>query len=217
MTSHAKLLTGLFPANVATVFSDALPANAELLGPELTHAQKMAQKRYNEFIHGRWCARQAMQLAGVAPVAIDKGPNREPVWPEKVAGSISHTKQFAGAVIASTDDYTGIGLDMESAAPLEEKLFKAICLPEETALFGETPGQQAKLLFSAKEAIYKCLWPSVQRYIDFLEMQVHIDHEDHTFSATPHTDKCSPELVAAMQGRFVVTDQLVMASAWIQA
>jgi len=212
------LLQNLFPDTVTSVFSARLPADAVLVGVEQELSTRMAEKRYNEFLHGRHCARLALEAGGYAPVAIGKGEKREPLWPEQVSGSITHTGPYAAAVVGSSSLFTGLGLDIETAKPLEEKLFKAICLPEEIALFNpDSAGQQAKLLFSIKESIYKCLWPTVQSFIDFTEMQVALNPDGESYTATPHTDKCPQELTARLQGRYLITDELVLSSAWISA
>jgi len=209
-------ICSLFPDNVTTFFSRQRPADAALLGVEKELSGKMAEKRLNEFVHGRYCARRAMQAASFPPVAIGKGEKREPLWPDNITGSITHTGPFAAAAIAHSSDFAGLGLDIETAKPLEEKLFKAICLPEEIALFKPgSAGDEAKLLFSIKESIYKCLWPSVRSFIDFTEMQVLLNADGVSYQAIPHTEKCPPALSEKLQGRYVRTDELVLSSAWI--
>jgi len=203
------------------VFSAKLPLEASLLGVETELARKMAEKRYNEFIHGRHCARLALAQLGIAPHAIDKGPNREPLWPGSVSGTISHTLQYAAAAVAPRSAYRGIGLDMEAAIPLDEKLFKAICREEELHEFSrlmlteEAAGDRAKLLFSIKESIYKCLWPTVRQFIDFTEMQVELADDGFSYRAIPHTAKASTELVGQLQGRYRYEGELVLSSAWL--
>jgi len=210
-------LKSLLPADIVSVFSPELPVEASLLGVETELARKMAEKRYNEFTHGRHCARLALRQLGFQDGPIGKGESREPLWPANITGTISHTSHFAAAAVAPIASYQGIGLDMESDTPLEEKLFKAICMAEEIDLFDDRPGETAKLLFSAKESIYKCLWPTVQRFIDFTEMQVILDTDQQSFSAIPHTDKCGKELVDRLQGRYDYYDGLVISTAWIAA
>ncbi len=112
---------------------------------------------------------------------------------------------------------------MESAKPLEEKLFKAICRDEELKQFStaglttEMAGNRAKLLFSIKESIYKCLWPSVRHFIDFTEMQVQLNESDGSYTAIAHTDKVSQEFLQRLQGRYKQHGELILSSAWIDA
>jgi 4'-phosphopantetheinyl transferase EntD len=205
-------LTGLYPAAVRTFFSARLPASAKLLPEEMRVTTGMVEKRLAEFTHGRYCARSAMKLLGNRPVPIGKGPDREPVWPGDIIGSISHTEGSAAAAVANSTEMVAVGLDMEGCAPLQADLIPMICLPE------ENPGQDgahAKLLFSIKESIYKCLFPLVGEYIDFLEMEVILDGKAQVFSAQPRAARLDTNLIARLQGRYKVHSQLIISAAWI--
>ena len=221
--SEPELLRDILPEGVHSTFSSALAADASLLGTELEMSRKMAEKRYNEFIHGRHCAREVLQQLGYPAAEIGKGESREPLWPDGVVGTISHTQHFAAAAVSMQTHYLGIGVDMESATPLEEKLFKAICRDEELKKFNddglntEMAGKRAKLLFSIKESIYKCLWPSIRHFIDFTEIHVQLNESDGSYSATPYTDKLSKEFLQRLRGRYKQHEGLILTSAWIDA
>ena len=101
-TDMSTLLASLFPPEVAVYFSPALPANAILLAAESDCIGDMVEKRRLEFTHGRYCAHQAMQLLGMSVVAIPKGTDRAPVWPDGIIGSISHSGDTAAAVITQS-------------------------------------------------------------------------------------------------------------------
>jgi len=211
MTIEAPL-AGLYPATVRTFFSASLPHNAELLAEEISITTGMVDKRLTEFTHGRYCARSAMKLLGTRPEPVGKGPNREPVWPDGIIGSISHTEGSAAAAVAKSAEMIAIGLDMEGCAPLQSDLIPMICLPEENP---DKDGRHAKLLFSIKESIYKCLFPLVGEYIDFLEMEVILDTEAQLFSAQPRAARLDADLIARLQGRYKLQPQLVVSAAWI--
>jgi 4'-phosphopantetheinyl transferase EntD len=205
-------LAGLYPAAVRTFFSARLPANAKLLAEEMRVTTGMVEKRLAEFTHGRYCARSAMKLLGSRSVPIGKGPDREPVWPGGIIGSISHTEGSAAAAVANSTEMVAVGLDMEGCAPLQADLIPMICLPE------ENPGQDgahAKLLFSIKESIYKCLFPLVGEYIDFLEIEVILNAQTQIFSAQPRAARLDTNLIARLQGRYKVHSQLIISAAWI--
>jgi 4'-phosphopantetheinyl transferase EntD len=211
MTIDAPL-TGLYPATVRTFFSARLPDSAKLLAEEIGITIGMVEKRLVEFTHGRYCARSAMKLLSTRPAPIGKGPDREPVWPGGIIGSISHTEGSAAAVVAKSAEMIAVGLDMEAYVPLQSDLIPMICLPEENP---DQDGRQAKLLFSIKESIYKCLFPLVGEYIDFLEMEVILDTEAQTFSAQPRAARLDADLIARLQGRYKFHSQLVVSAAWI--
>ena len=173
----------------------------------------MVSRRLREFTHGRHCARAAMQALELTPAPVIKSADRSPQWPDGVAGSISHTGEIAAAVVGHSRHYESLGLDIENAEPLDRASRDLILHPDERA----ADGAQAKLLFSIKEAIYKCLYPTVQEYIDFQEMTVGLEPSTERFQALPDTPKVGPELAGRLEGRYRVTADLVIAAAWIRA
>jgi len=205
-------LAGLYPTETRTFFSATPQSMTELWPEEFEFTSGMVDKRRAEFTHGRYCARSAMKMLGVESAPIRKGPNREPVWPKGIIGSISHTEQAAAAVVAKSTDLLGLGLDMEESSPLAAELIAMICLPQENR---EQDGARAKLLFSIKEAIYKCLYPLVNEYVDFLEMEVSLDEQALTYIAQPHAKRLDRELVGRIRGRYLCHSQYIISSAWI--
>lgn len=161
----------------AASYSDASPTRLCIsMPPELDRA---VVKRKASFLAGRCCARGALTEAGFdhgAGVAI--GANRCPVWPPGVVGSITHTGRFAAATVARTADMAGIGLDME---PLMDgdtcrRLNQYVTVPiERLSLASNLAAPQTLFLsfvFSAKESIFKCLFPLVNRYFDFSDVAI---------------------------------------------
>jgi len=205
-------LASLYPPAAKVFFSARLPDTATLLTEELKVTSGMVEKRRAEFTHGRYCARSAMQLLDVDAAPILKGPNREPVWPAGLVGSITHTGGAAAAVVAKSTDVLSVGLDMEGIDPLTPDIIAMICLPEENP---DRDGTRAKLLFSAKESIYKCLYPLRNEYVDFLEMEVAIDEAAATFAARPRAARLDPQLIARLQGRYIYESHFVISAAWI--
>ena len=206
------LITELLPEKTAAHYSAVLPQGPILLPEEKLHTQGMVAKRVDEFTHGRYCARTAMSMLDMSPQPIGKGANREPIWPTGIVGSITHTANAAAAAVASCHDFRSIGLDMESATPLNDELIDMICLPEENS---ERDGSRAKLLFSIKEAIYKCLYPEVGAYIDFLEMHVELDIPKNSFCAGRFTKAKYMDLATQMEGRFTIHEEYVISAAWL--
>jgi enterobactin synthetase component D len=175
-----RLDSALFPACV-TVHALALdvPAEAQLaafadvaLPPEL---EKAAPKRRAEFLAGRHCAQSALRTysAIFAEYVIPRGADRAPIWPAEVVGSITHTQGYAAAAVADTRALRGVGLDIErwvrpsAPANLGAHLARPGELERLVAESGWSEVEALTLLFSAKESLYKCLYPEVQRYFGF--------------------------------------------------
>ena len=125
-------MSGALPTrDLVAALRDALPASCVLrvwsddgepaLYPEESAAVARAVAvRRLEFARGRGCAREALAALGVAAGPIPVGPEREPVWPSGVVGSITHCEGFVAAVVARAADLRAIGLDVETAAPVGE-------------------------------------------------------------------------------------------------
>lgn len=165
-------------------FSPTLPSYVAFvaLGPEaepepllpeegaLLHPRSVEHRRRN-FQKGRTAARRALAGLGVAPAPILRGPNREPVWPVGIVGSITHAAGHAMAAVARQADCAGIGIDLEHRDRYFPELERYIAFDEERQWLSDLPGTrhaEAVLeIFSAKESIYKALFPRVQRFFGF--------------------------------------------------
>ena len=131
------------------------------------------------------CARGTGPL-GHEPVALPVGPGRAPVWPAGIIGSISHTDDIAIAAVARQSELRSLGIDLESADPLEPGLLELVCREDERAALavsGLEPELGAKLIFSAKESVYKCLWPLTGIFLEFHAIGIRIDPLGHRFTA----------------------------------
>ena len=211
--SPEELLKGLLPPEAVACYSGALPADAELLSEEAVATGGMVKKRLEEFTHGRFCARRALSQLGYKTAAIPKATDRSPVWPAGIVGSISHSGPVAAAAVAPAESLEGLGLDIEPANPLTDDLIKMICRPDEGPVSGET----AKQYFCCKEAVYKCIYPLIQEFVDFQEMQLHPDSDRGVFTATAHSDKFDTRIVDRLSGTYAVSNGLVFATAWIRS
>jgi 4'-phosphopantetheinyl transferase EntD len=210
------VLDSLFPPGAASVLSLSPGASPALLADELVYTRTFAPRRLGEFRHGRACARLALSRLGVAAVAIPVGSKREPVWPDGIVGSISHAGSAAAAVVARRADVRSLGLDLEAAGDLEAGLWSRICLPAEIARnagSGYGAGCAARLVFSAKEAAYKALWPVTGRFLDFHDIEVRLDEAGRTFAVTSRAAHLPEELASAVSGRFATVGELFATAA----
>ena len=125
--------------------------------------------RRAELATGRSCARIALRQIGVdhadRPILADE--HGAPRWPEGVAGSITHTTGWTGAVAARRGRRSGIaslGLDAEVAAPLPDGVLDVVASGAERAALAHlgrsgTDVPWDAVLFAAKEAAYKAWYP----------------------------------------------------------
>jgi 4'-phosphopantetheinyl transferase EntD len=174
--------------------------------------QRAVPRRRAEFATGRWCARQALAQLHLAPGPIVVGPWRNPVWPDQLTGSISHTTDVCAAVVAHRTTWKAIGIDLldrESAARLPVDAGRLLAHPHDADPPPSTlPVWVPPLVlqFSAKEAAIKALSPMLQRVIDFPELRVQFD--ESTFTAA--LDAGDTRVVGWWT---IVMDQLILTGA----
>ena len=83
----------------------------------------------------------------------------------------------------------------------------------------EPMGSKAhKLIFSIKEAIYKCCYPSVQAFIDFKQCNVSLDVENCSYQAVIDCLNYKGQRVnIEIQGRWLIEADHIFAGAQIRA
>jgi 4'-phosphopantetheinyl transferase EntD len=174
------MIEQLMPAGVMTVeaFGD-IPGEQAFPGEEDLIANA-AEGRRREFVTARRCAREALAKLGYAPAPIRRGPNREPIWPADVVGSITHTTGFRAAAVAPNSALSSLGIDVEPNGPLPDGVGERVMVDDEpemlAALAHACPATHwGRLLFSAKESVYKAWRPLTGRWLDFKEARLTID------------------------------------------
>lgn len=175
----------LTAANTDVALARITDAEAELVA-------RAVDKRKREFATARVLAREALGRIGSPAVEILNAPDRAPIWPEGIAGSISHCDTRAVVAIARRDVAGTVGIDIEHRAELKRELWKSVFTAREIAhveeRFGAVErGRLALALFSAKEALYKAQYPWTTSYMGFHELEVALEpisSEHGTISCT---------------------------------
>lgn len=172
----SSLLASLFPPQVATAETRQPGDPAKLYPQEAQHLAKAIAKRAGEFAAGRLCARQVLQRLGIEQHPLPVGEDRRPQWPPGIVGSITHTHGYYAAVAAREADCRSIGVDAEVVGRVGRHLWPKICTAAETAwLEGLAEAEQARfgaLVFSAKEAFYKCQYGLTQAWVGFHDVEL---------------------------------------------
>jgi enterobactin synthetase component D len=143
--------------------------------------QDCVDSRKAEFVAGRHCAAKALRsINPSANTAVGVNSDRSPIWPEGFIGSITHTNNFVSAMVARTSVVRGIGIDSEEiiSESTASEIKEIVGQEEEYALFAskiessQTIQEFITILFSAKESIYKCLYPQVNKFFDFHDVKI---------------------------------------------
>jgi 4'-phosphopantetheinyl transferase EntD len=207
---------------LASLFSDSVVAyeltglcHEESLDPaEASYIQNAAPKRRREFAAGRLCARASLEALGLYGVPLLAADDRSPRWPAAVVGSITHTDGFCGAVVATRERMSGLGIDAELRQCVQCHLWPQICVEDELRWLRRlSPARQrdmATVLFSAKEAFYKCQYGITRAWLDFGD--VHISIEDDRFEVRPlkPIEGLDSSRVGRFSGRFRLESDLVL-------
>lgn len=156
----------LLPPGVAV--AAALPGDPASLDPaERMGIARAVPARQAEFAGGRAAARLAqLRLHGMA-APVPMGPDRAPVWPEGLAGSITHAEGLCLAAVARSGVL--LGLDLEPDLPLPEEIRGEVLSGGEA---GGLDGLQARCVFSAKESVFKALYSRVGHVFGFDAVRV---------------------------------------------
>lgn len=179
------MMEQLVPPGVVTVETDEELIETELFPEEQGSARRAAEKRRREFVTGRACAHLALRRLGIPPWGIPSGERGEPLWPEGVVGSITHCQGYRACAVARAGDLVSLGIDAEVHAPLPPGVLEEVASPaERTWATREGPGPFVdRLLFSAKEAVYKAWFPLTRRWLGFEDVELSVDERSGTFQA----------------------------------
>ncbi len=216
------MIQSLLPDGVAAeeTFGDGDVAD---LWPEEERAVAGAvEKRRREFATARGCARRGLRRLGIAPAPILPGPDREPRWPDGVVGSLTHCAGYAAAAAALRTTHASLGIDAEAHDVLPDGVLALVALDDERAWIDEHQGtgiHYDRLLFSAKESVFKAWFALAREWLDFSEARVEIDRAASAFRATllrpgPTVDG---RPLTHFDGRFLVADGLVLTAVAVAA
>ncbi len=168
-----------------------LVADARLHPEEAALAAEMPAVRRATFVAGRLAMRAAMRVA-----VTDEGPDESaapilrtargaPVLPGTVAGSVSHKHDAAlalmtprSAVAAGGSMHVGVDLEHRPTArdlarpSIARRILTAPELDALAELDADPLAQRERVIlsFAIKEAVYKAIDPTVQRYVQFTEV-----------------------------------------------
>lgn len=216
--SLSSTIRRLFPEAVVTVVRMGDFDPAPLMAEEEPCIRGAVPKRRREFTRGRSCARAALERLGIRGHPLVRGPDRTPVWPEGIVGSITHCEGLTAAAVARRGPLLSVGIDAEPATPLESDLISLVCTGSEIRWMETVRpppfANWAKLLFSAKEAVHKSVYPLSGATLDFREVTIAVHMDEGTFSAFPEAPaRLELPHFGSLVGRFALTPGFVLTGA----
>jgi 4'-phosphopantetheinyl transferase EntD len=208
--------SALFPDEVVFVRADAELESEPLLAAEAAQARRMAAPRRREFALGRACARRALAELGFRDQPLLRGADRAPRWPAGIVGSLTHTQGFCAAAVARRGGLLALGLDAECER-LSPRAAQRVLAAAEREQLGQLPSPPAcgseTLGFSAKESVFKALYPLSGVRLGFRDASLEFDPTARRFRV-----RLRPERESALpagtwlEGRYLVAEPYVVTS-----
>jgi 4'-phosphopantetheinyl transferase EntD len=213
------MIEEILPAEAAAVDTREDWLDIELFAQERAALGQAVEKRRREFITARACARQALERLGLPPAPIATGERGQPLWPPGVVGSITHCAGYRACALARAGELAAVGIDAEPNQPLPAGVLREIARAEERPWLAELARIEPtvnwdRLLFSAKEAVYKVWFPIAECWLGFEDAVLTFDAAARTFHARllkPWPD-AGARLPQTLEGRWLVREGLLLSA-----
>ena len=182
------MLELILPTEVESQECFGQPPGGPLFPEEQQIIAHAVATRQRDFATVRCCARACLGRLGHPQVPILPGYGGAPTWPAGVQGSMTHCTGYTAAAVSHHQRIFAIGIDAEPDTPLPNGVLHLIATPAEqdhlpmTQLQPDSPNWD-RLLFSAKESVYKAWFPLVGEWLDHHEAEILINPHDGTFEA----------------------------------
>lgn len=204
----------------APLLSRLMPVrdDQEASGPADSTSAKA--KRQLEFANGRRCAESLLKRLGNTN-QVWTNDDRSPAWPLGYTGSISHSRNWTWAAVTQKSRLNSVGIDTEPVIDTQtrEEIIFEVATPaewkacQETAL---TDDQLFSLIFSAKEAFYKCCYPIVQQYFGFEHAVAEIIDEGKIKIRTHQSHPCFGQMPQSLEVHYRFTPENVFTITWME-
>lgn len=152
-----------------------------------------------------------MATLGVPPAPVMRGHRGMPLWPEGTVGSMTHCDGYRAAVLARASEVRAVGIDAEPNEPLPQGVWEVISVPSERTRTPRGENGSAihwdRLLFSAKESVFKTWFPLTRIELDFQEADVSFrtnpgSGAEGTFTA--ELSLSAPGMPTSYEGRWLI-------------
>jgi 4'-phosphopantetheinyl transferase EntD len=169
-----------------------------------------------ELESGRVYAKRALAMMGIKDVDLPIAPDRSPLWPAGIVGSLTHLTgrgawQFAAA-IARTTDLCAIGIDIEREVGLHPRLWNYILTQHELTRILAMPlhirATEVQVAWCAKEALIK----AVRKRIEPTDVDIERDPSSIDFVAIWRVPGPEKRPVEIWRGRIARSQGLILAA-----
>ena len=174
------MLPNPFPDHISFCLLPIHSTSNQKLHPaeENYFSQLSSVSRKEHYRSGRICAGEVLSKLGTRGQPVLRDPQtQEPLWPEGISGAITHSGNWAAAAAGKTSEVSGIGIDLEDLErQVDSRISRHVCIPEEQKWLQECGEdfleQNLKIIFSAKESIFKAFFPYTRTYLHFHDARI---------------------------------------------
>jgi 4'-phosphopantetheinyl transferase EntD len=211
-----------FPSFIVLKTGRISAAQGPLVGSEFGLLDGAVPTRQREIIAGRVLARRAMAEIGHPELEVGQSLNGAPIWPSGLCGSIAHSASHAAVAIASTSQVRSVGIDIDDGRNLGDAK-SHIGQPDEIKALATHPlvsndEDAVRLLFSAKEALFKCQSPVTKdEGLGFMDVRLESSDEEGVLTAVPIASLDQKVAAAIATIRIIIEpfQHLTIALAWL--
>jgi 4'-phosphopantetheinyl transferase EntD len=207
----------ILPLSVAAAESRTDLSDGHLYPEEEALMLRAADQRRREFTTVRSCARDALAKLGLPPTPILRGEDGAPIWPAGVVGSMTHCTAYRAAVVARASAVCSVGVDAEPNEPLPPDVIDVVAREDERAWVSCLQATRPevnwdRLLFSAKESVFKTWYPMNRRWLDFNQIAITIEPVGGTFSVglVDSSATSVASVLTSFAGRWLARDGLLL-------
>jgi 4'-phosphopantetheinyl transferase EntD len=142
-----------------------------LLQAEATPLARCALKVRRQSGAARIVARRLLEALGEPRSALPRSASGAPVWPPGTVGSIAHDDEVAVATVVRCGRLRSLGIDVEPPEALPRELVRIVATATERARY-DAAVLESRILFCAKEAVFKALHPLCGLFLDFHDIEI---------------------------------------------
>lgn len=194
-----------------------------LMPEEQELAEGVVPSRRRELQAGRACARKALRKVNGPHAALPADNDRVPECPEGFCVSITHTGEYVAAAAGKMEFLRSLGIDAESLSRVDRDLLPRVADPSEKNWLASMPDRffprGLALIFSGKEAAYKCVFPLHRERLDFLDARLQVKDNVRGTSGSfevSFRNGTGMTVSSTVQGKFHFIDDLVITSTFLE-
>jgi 4'-phosphopantetheinyl transferase EntD len=170
--SLQRELAGLAPPGLLLGHRVIMPGDEDaLLAGEAVSIASAVVKVRRASGAARIVARELLAQLGYRDQPVPRSASGAPVWPAGMLGSLAHDDQVAVAAVGRQGDFAAVGIDVEPAEPLPADMLDLVATPREREKIGSDT-LRGRLLFAAKETIYKAVYPLDRVFLEFRDIEI---------------------------------------------